>query len=31
MNAYVNYVVEANAALILFLGAYLLILRRETD
>src|SRR5688572_14847622 len=31
MNAYLNYVIEANVALILFLGTYLLILRKETD
>lgn len=31
MNAYLNYVIEANVALILFLAAYLLILRKECD
>ena len=31
MNAYLNYIIEANIGLILFLMAYALILRNETD
>ena len=31
MNAYLNYFIEANFSIVLFLGAYLLILRGETD
>jgi TonB family protein len=31
MNSYVNYIIEANIGLVLFMAAYLLILGRETD
>jgi TonB family protein len=31
MNAYLNYFIEANIGLVLFLGAYVLFLRNETD
>jgi TonB family protein len=31
MNAYLNYFIEANLSLVLFLAAYVLVLRNETD
>src|SRR5688572_9907256 len=31
MNAYLNYFIEANLSLALFLAAYVLVLRNETD
>ena len=31
MNAYLNYFIEANLSLALFFGAYMLVLRHETD
>ncbi|HKZ38740.1 MAG TPA: hypothetical protein VJ184_13860, partial [Chryseolinea sp.] len=31
MNAYLNYIIEANIALILFLIAYVVVLKNETD
>ena len=31
MNNYLNYLVEANIGLVLFLAAYILVLRKETD
>ena len=31
MNGYLNYFIEANIGLVLFLAAYALLLRNETD